>query len=276
VSGPLVSVVVPVFRGMPYLSELVESVKKQTYGNLELVAAVTPTDDGSEEVLSQAGFTVIKTPVGTSAAKNWTIATEAATGTYIKLICQDDTLYPHAIEQQVSDLQASPGAVMAIAKRDIINSKGSIIYAGRGLSGLPKRATLMAGTDVLRASYLKGGNIFGEPLAVLFTAGALKEAMPWRDDNPLMLDLNIYTRVAAQGDIALRRNSIGAFRVSATSWSTQLAKSQLEQTAQWQSEYQDLFPTTQIQRSRATLGRHIQTSLRRAAYANLKLRGSLT
>ena len=275
-SEPLVSIVVPVFRGMPYLPALMESLSKQTYQNIELIAAVTPTEDGSEDVLSQAGFTVITTPVGTGAAENWTVATREASGDYIKLMCQDDILYPHAIAQQVADLQANPSAVMAIAKRDIINSEGSTVFARRGLSGLPKSATMMTGTDVLQTSYLQGGNIFGEPLAVLFASNALTAAMPWRDDNPLMLDLNTYTKVSQLGDVAIRRNSVGAFRVSAVSWSTQLAKSQLQQTAQWQHEYQEQFSPTQLQRSRALMGRHLQTSLRRAAYASLKLRGGLT
>jgi len=273
---PRVSIVIPVFRGMPYLSALIDSIKAQTYSNLELIATVTPTGDGSEELLGQAGFTVEITPAGTGAAANWTKATELATGEFTKLICQDDLLYPDAITQQVADLTGNTSARMAIAKRDILNSQGKTIFTGRGLQGIKPNTTSLPGQDVLRKTYLHGGNIFGEPLAVLFRTEALQSVMPWRDDNPLMLDLNTYSRVAATGRISIRHDTVGAFRVSSSSWSTNLAKVQLEQTRIWQQEYEAEYHPSKSDQVKATIGRHVQTNTRRAAYTYLKLRGDLT
>ena len=273
---PKVSIVVPVFRGMPYLNDLIDSIKQQTYPNLELIAAITPSGDGSEEVLAQADFTIELTPAGTGAATNWTRATQKATGEFTKLICQDDLIYPNAIAQQVADLTQHPSARMAIAKRDIVNANGKTLFSGRGLQSISANTNILPGKELLRQTYVHGGNIFGEPLAVLFRTQALQDAMPWRDDNPLMLDLNTYTAVAASGDIALNHESIGAFRVSRTSWSTNLAKVQLAQTRTWQKEYQEAFHPPRQDKIRAAIGRHLQTNTRRAAYAYLKLRGDLT
>ena len=261
---------------MPYLSALIDSIKEQTHSNLELIATVTPTGDGSEELLKQAGFTVEITATGTGAAANWTKATELATGEFTKLICQDDLLYPDAITQQVADLTGNTSARMAIAKRDIVNSKGKTIFTGRGLQGIKPNTTSLPGRDVLRKTYLHGGNIFGEPLAVLFRTEALQSVMPWRDDNPLMLDLNTYSRVGATGSIAIRHDTVGAFRVSSSSWSTNLAKVQLEQTRIWQQEYETEYQPSKSDRRNAVIGRHLQTNTRRAAYTYLKLRGDLT
>ncbi len=274
-SQPKVSIVVPVFRGMPYLTALIDSIKKQSYSNIELISTVTPTGDGSEELLNQAGFTVEITPPRTGAAQNWTKATELATGEFTKLICQDDLLYPDAIFQQVEDLTKYPQAQMAIAKRDIVNSAGKTIFTGRGLQRIKPQTTTLSGTDLLRLTYLHGGNIFGEPLAVLFRTQELQSVMPWRDDNPLMLDLNTYSRVAPLGDIAIRHDSIGAFRVSSSSWSTNLAKVQLEQTRTWQMEYEAEYHPSKSDQVKAKIGRHLQTNTRRAAYSYLKLRGDL-
>jgi len=274
-NGPLVSIVIPVYRGAKYLPQLIESLAVQTYPNIEILAAVTPSGDGSEDLLESAGISVSSTPTGTGAAQNWTRATELGSGVFTKLICQDDVLYPTAIEQQVSDLVAHPGAVMAIAVRDIIDDAGRTLFRNRGLAGLPRNTSVMVGSKVLQASYVHGGNIFGEPLAVLFRTDALLDSMPWRDDNPLMLDLNTYTKVAMTGDIAISHKSIGAFRVSATSWSTKLAGQQLKQTQIWQKEYEEIFNPPKIMRVRATIGRYIQTNTRRAAYLYLNARGSL-
>lgn len=272
-SEPLVSIVVPVYKGMPYLSALVNSISQQTYGNVELIATVTPSGDGSEQVLRNAGFTVIETPVGTTAADNWTIATNAATGEFTKLVCQDDVIYPQAISSQVEDLQHNPEAVMASAQRDIIDSQGRVLFRHRGLAGLTRSP--IKGVAALRKTYTYGGNIFGEPLANLFRTEVLKSVMPWRDDNPLMLDLNTYAAVAPLGQIALRHESVGAFRVSAHSWSTQIGRQQLQHTKQWQAEYVEVNSPGRIDRMRALLGRHVQTTTRRAAYTYLSMRGVL-
>ena len=129
----------------------------------------------------------------------------------------------------------------------------------------------------MHTCYRQGTNVIGEPLAVLFRTDVLKEALPWQDDNPLMLDLSMYAKVARRGGVVIRRNSVGAFRVSSASWSTRLAKEQSKQTARWQKQYRDANSEniSRIDQARAFLGRHLQTSLRRIAYAVLSARGRL-
>lgn len=273
---PLVSVVVPVFNGMPHLVPLTESILAQTYENLEIVFSEGGGSDESIDYLNTLDdprVRVVHQPKGTSAAGNWTAVTNEAKGEFTKLVCQDDLLMPDAIAKQVQDLQVDPSAVMAIAQRDIVDAKGNTLYRNRGLSGL--KGTRLQGADVIKAAYLLGGNPIGEPLAVLFRTESLKAAMPWRDDNPLMLDLNTYAAVAPSGNVAIRHESIGAFRVSTSSWSTRLAKLQLEQTRQWQDEYEASHATTSTERIRANLGRHRQVTQRRLAYAALRAKGSL-
>lgn len=272
---PLVSVVVPVFNGMPHLASLTESLLAQTYENLEIVFSEGGGSDASADYLAaitDPRVRVVHQPKGTTAAGNWTAVTAEARGEFTKLVCQDDLLAPDAIARQVDDLHADSSAVMAIAQRDIVDAKGNTLYRNRGLSGLT--GSRMKGSDVIRAAYLLGGNPIGEPLAVLFRTDALQAAMPWRDDNPLMLDLNTYADVAPTGNVAIRHESVGAFRVSTSSWSTRLATLQLEQTKQWQDEYASAHPTTSLDRLRARIGRHRQVTQRRLAYAVLRAKGS--
>ena len=273
---PLVSVVVPVFNGLPYLPALTNSLLAQTYPNLEIVFSEGGSTDGSPDFLRELDdprVTVIEQPQGTSAAENWTAASQAAAGQFTKLICQDDLLYSTAIAEQVQDLAARPDAVMAIAARDIVDAHGKTIFRERGLAGL--KGDYLSGQQVMRICYRQGTNVIGEPLAVLFRTDYLKAALPWQDDNPLMLDLSMYSKVAQRGGVAIRRNSVGAFRVSNASWSTRLAKAQLEQTARWQNEYRaaNLEDVSRVDHTRALVGRHLQTNLRRLAYAVLAARG---
>jgi glycosyltransferase involved in cell wall biosynthesis len=276
---PLVSVVVPVFNGMPYLPDLVESLLRQTHEDFEIIFSEGGGTDGSLDYLSGLAdprIRIIHLEEGNGAAANWTAVSSAATGEFTKLICQDDLLAPTALEHQLADLQAHPSAVMAIAQRDIIDAHGKCLYAKRGLAGLSPG--LLKGDAIIKECFLRGTNVLGEPLAVLFRTSALREALPWQDENPLMLDLSMYSKVAPQGDVIARMESVGAFRVSSSSWSTKLARLQLEQTKTWQETYAEssTLPISAMERKRAAIGRVTQVNLRRAAYMVLKARGSLS
>lgn len=266
------------FNGLPHLEALMASLLCQTYPNLEIVVSEGGGSKSSLDFVSEikdSRIRIIEQPRGTSAAANWNAASEAANGVFTKLICQDDIIYPHAIEKQVSDLAGHPDAVMAIAQRDIIDAHGATIFRRRGLSGL--RGDYVDGSQAIRECFRHGTNVIGEPLAVLFRTAALQQAMPWQDQNPLMLDLSMYEKVAAAGGMAIRRESIGAFRVSTDSWSIRLARQQLEQTKRWQTQYTatNSGDLTRGDRIRGTIGRHIQTNLRKVAYSVLFARGRL-
>ena len=276
---PLVSVVVPVFNGLPHLRPLVDSLLAQTYPNLEFVFSEGGSTDRSLEYLTSLTdprIRIIEQTRRTSAAENWTAASKAATGEFTKLICQDDLLYPYAIEQQVTDLVSQPQAVMAIATRDIVDANGRTLSSNRGLRGI--KGTLIDGASGIRQCYLQGTNVMGEPLAVLFRTEALRAALPWQDENPLMLDLCMYEKVAPEGQVCVQHEPIGAFRVSSSSWSTNLAREQVDQTRKWQEAYaaKHWQSLSSSDRRRAALGRTVQTSLRRLAYTLLRARGRLT
>ena len=74
----------------------------------------------------------------------------------------------------------------------------------------------------------------------------------------------------------MRKESIGGFRVSRSSWSTRLASVQRQQFEQWQREYEQSLPArrARAERARARAGVHTQTLLRRAAYRWLRMKGS--
>jgi len=261
---------------MPHLPTLTDALLAQDYPDLEIVFSEGGSTDGSPEYLATIDDPRVRviTPDAPGAARNWTAASEAATGEFIKLVCQDDLITPDAITKQVADLSTHPDAVMAIAPRDIIDAKGSVLYAKRGCQGL--KPGLHSGADVINDCYLKGANIIGEPLTVLFRRDALLSTMPWDDSNPLMLDVTQYAKVAPQGDVVVRDESIGAFRVSNSSWSTRLANVQREQFARWQREYAESLtrPPSAVDKARAWIGMERNALMRRVAYRVLRLRGA--
>ena len=261
---------------MPHLATLTDALLAQDYPDLEIVYSEGGSTDGSTEFLTTIDDPRVRiiSPDGPGAARNWTAATEAAHGEFIKLVCQDDLITPDAISKQVHDLTSNPTAVLAFAPRDIIDAKGNVLYGKRGCQGL--KPGLHSGASVINNCYTKGANIIGEPLTVLFRREQLLASMPWDDSNPLMLDVTQYAKVAPKGDVVVRDESIGAFRVSNSSWSTRLANVQRQQFARWQREYAESLtrPPSALHKARAWTGMEKNALMRRVAYRILRMRGA--
>ena len=275
---PNVSVVIPLFNGLPYVQQALDSVLSQTTPVDEIVIVDGGSTDGSLEWLRGLDLpNLIRDELspGTTAAENWTRCTELATSDFVKLLCQDDFLYPDAISKQVADLRDNRECNMAIAQRDIVDAKGSVIARRRGCQGLPAGA--VHGLAAIRTSYLKGTNIFGEPVTTLFQREPMQAALPWLDDKPYVLDIYFDTSILAKSSVFVRHESIGAFRVSSSSWSTQLAKVQRSQFRAWQRYAVELIGKPPfLDRTKSALRLEAQTQLRRLAYMYLRFRRSLS
>lgn len=279
-SEPLVSVVIPVFNGLPYLVQAVDSVLAQTHPDIELVLVDGGSTDGSREWVQ--GFTSDRVtvlrdalPAGTPAAGTWTRASELATGAYVKLLCQDDLIYPTALADQIADLQAHASAAMATAQRDMVSASGKVLFRARGCAGLP--SGLVSGVHALEIGARQGANIFGEPLAVLFRREAMQAELPWDDTHPFLLDMFFYAKVLRHSDLVVRKESIGAFRISTSSWSTRLAQRQRAQFIAWQQHVErEIAPQPWYRIAQARINNEKTTWLRRGAYAWLRRRGDLT
>ena len=271
---PLVSIVIPAFNGLPYIEQAYQSCLDQTYPNIEICVSDGGSTDGTIEWIRDLPDSVRTDflPAGTSAAENWTHTTEMASGEFIKLLCQDDLLYPPAIEHQVNDLLAHPEAAMALAQRDVISASGKVLTRKRGLGGLTEG--LHPAADILDSVYLGGTNTLGEPHVILFRRDELLAAMPWHSRRHYSLDLDTYTSVLEEPNVAVfvRKESIGAFRVSTSSWSTRLVSSQIEHMGAWQHEYAAKKHPPASMRARARIALHQQHVLRLLTYSWLSFK----
>lgn len=277
--APLISVVIPVFNGGDYLKSAVASVEAQTHPNVQLVLVDGGSTDGSKEWIEQyasdhactTGFL----PAGTPAATTWTRACELAEGPYITLLCQDDVLYPYALASQLAMIDGFPRASMVSSKRDIIDSAGRIVKHSRGAQGVAPG--IHAGQTLIKVAFERATNIFGEPLAVLFRREALNDHLPWDDTHPFMLDLDMYRRVLTDSYGVVSHTTVGAFRVSAASWSTRLAKSQQQQFQAWLDEAAESLAPRPTQRQVTAARRRLreQSTLRRGVYSWLKFRSRI-
>ncbi len=239
-----VSVVIPTFDNGSYVVQTVRSVLAQTFTDFELVVADHSSADDTWELLQQ--FTddprvrLLRTPAGGGAERNWNRVTAEATGELVKLVCGDDLLAPDALARQVAAFDDhDDGVVMVASSRDIVDASGRTVVRDVGLGGLHGR---VPGRRAIRRSVLRGANIFGEPMCVLFRRTALEAAGGWHGDPGYLIDQATYCRVLLQGDLVAVPGPLAAFRVSAGQWSVALAKEQARSAAEMHRQLRETDP----------------------------------
>jgi glycosyltransferase involved in cell wall biosynthesis len=109
---PLVSVMIGVYNGAPYLAEAIESVVAQDYEPLELIVVDDGSTDGSADVARGfPGVHVVRQENGgNGSARNR--AVEEASGELYAFLDADDRFTPGKLTLQKAALDADPGLDM--------------------------------------------------------------------------------------------------------------------------------------------------------------------
>lgn len=119
-SMPLVSIIVISFNSEKFIIETLESVKNQTYRNIELVISDDASADNTIEIckawLQKNGSDFSDTKIivsesNTGIAGNCNRGIRASKGKWIKLIAADDLLLPNCIEDYVDFASVNQGKV---------------------------------------------------------------------------------------------------------------------------------------------------------------------
>lgn len=130
---PLVTIVVVSYNQGKFIKENLDSIKAQTYPNIELIIADDASPDNSVEVfeswLKDNQYTAKKN----YHVKNTGLATvlneciEKASGKYIKLIAADDFLHPTAIEKCIDKLEELGEEYGMVFTNTFCINEGSVI-----------------------------------------------------------------------------------------------------------------------------------------------------
>jgi glycosyltransferase involved in cell wall biosynthesis len=223
-------VVVPSFNNAGFIEATMDSILSQTYQDLELVVADHSSSDGTwqrlEPYAADPRVRLLRTDPGGGAPRNWARVTEAARGELLKLVCGDDIIYPDCLQAQVEAMDANPSVVLVAARRDLIDARGTMVLAGRGLAGL---TGTVPGRAAARHTVVAGANIFGEPACVLIRRQTLQDAGGWDGRHPFVIDESTYVNVLLRGDFLGIEEPLAAFRLSSAQWSVRLAHQQSEQ-----------------------------------------------
>ena len=126
-SSPLVSVMLPVFNGGPFLLKAVRSILSQTYSNFELIIIDDgSTDGGLDQIygLNDLRLRIVCDGLHKGLAVRLNEGISHSRGNYIARMDQDDIAFPDRLEMQVNYLIAHPD-IDLLATRAVVFSSAN-------------------------------------------------------------------------------------------------------------------------------------------------------
>ena len=224
---PAISVCIPTYNGAKYIAQTIESILNQTFTDFEIIISDDGSSDKTLEIVGSFNDPRIVridrlSKVGAEA--NWNNAVATASASLVKLVCQDDLLYPQCLEVEVQTMSKSENQDVSFCfhLRDFVTPNSRKLIARRvGYSNLQKYSK----TEILTKVVRSGGNPIGEPMAVTMRKLSLNSAGKFRGD--YVIDLDMWSKLSDQGSALFIEQHLSAFRISKTSWTANLRKSQL-------------------------------------------------
>lgn len=122
---PLVTVFVITYNSAPFIVETLESVKQQTYPNIELVISDDCSKDDTVSIckrwlIENSHFfkktVLVTSPLNTGIAPNCNRAIKASSGEWIKGLAGDDKFLPETIEEYVKYIYQNNNSNIVFAK----------------------------------------------------------------------------------------------------------------------------------------------------------------
>lgn len=134
-----VSIGMPVFNGENYMAEAIESILKQTFGDLELVISDNASTDGTAAICRRymkhdRRVRYHRNERNIGLHPNFCRVFELSTRRYFKWACHDDLIAPTYLEKCVAVLDRSPDVVLCHSATRVATEHGSRMY--RDLAGI--------------------------------------------------------------------------------------------------------------------------------------------
>jgi len=196
---PLVSIVTPVYNGVEYLTECIESVLAQTYQNWEYTIVDNCSTDASAEIARRyaARDSRIRVHHNQSflpviANHNAALRQVSPASKYCKVVFADDWIFPECVEKMVALAEAHPSVGLV----------GAYALEGQHIicAGLPHTTTAVDGREICRRHLLEGLYLFGSANSVLYRSDLVLGRERFYDEANIHADTEACFAVLAASD----------------------------------------------------------------------------
>ena len=169
-----VSVIIPAYNGDLYLSEAIDGVLSQTFGEYEIIVVDDGSTDNTRQIARQYGDRVnylSQANQGVAASRNLGIA--AARGEYIAFLDQDDVFLPHKLASQVELLDRNSSLGLVNSGWQIVDQAGTVKAAVQPWQQIPQLSCanliiwkpVFLGAMLFRRSWLERSGGFNSTLS---------------------------------------------------------------------------------------------------------------
>lgn len=269
---PVVTIAVPVYQGVPYLADALESAVQQTYPELEILVCDDGSTDGSMDLarrlLQESGreFRIVTGP-RLGMVENWNRCLTLARGRYVKFLFHDDWLQPECVEQLLSvcgdqvAFSFAPRAcfLQSDPRHDpVVWETWNAVESSRRQAWKPDRpvsdSKLLLGDPALLDGPL---NKIGEPTSVLLNLRFLEEAGCFDKKMGQFADLEMWYRWMRYGAVGYVDRELSTFRIHSRQ-QTSLIQRDGEVRCQLVQLYRKLQPMPLSGRSQALIARRLR------------------
>lgn len=147
----MISIVVMTYQSSKFIIEALESIKNQTWGNLELIISDDASTDNTIELCNAfvtnnksrfINSIIITSKVNTGIPSNYNRGIRAASGEWIKFVDADDVLLHNCVMNNINYIERYPNAKFIISDLIEINENSKVIkdkFINKGMQYLIKK-----------------------------------------------------------------------------------------------------------------------------------------
>lgn len=208
-----VTVIIPTKNRMPLLKRAIESVKNQSWTNIEIIIIDEASTDGTREYLSTLQQTdplikVIFNSKSLGAAQSRNLGIELAKGDFIAFIDDDDEWMPEKTRKQIYFLNNNSECIAATCDFQIINKKGKL---GLKIKRIP---ITLDKQELLCYNFLGGASMCLAKTSALKKINGFNPSLPSCQDWDLWLKLSLVGKIGVLSEPLVRYYNQNEDRIS--------------------------------------------------------------
>ena len=132
IKNPLVTIYMPVYNAIPYLSQAIDSILNQSFSNFEFIIVDDASTDNSWKIIKSyakkdSRIIAIKNQINLGVSLTSNIAISKARGKFLARMDADDISFTDRIENQVNFLNKNPKVVAIGGQCVVIDENNNII-----------------------------------------------------------------------------------------------------------------------------------------------------